>query len=337
MMLSTMLSRHPMIHLRGETHYFDDLRPRVGSKPLAAMTPNERAMVVDYFRSLSHRPYGKRGDPDRGWLTREALLAEAAAYGEGADAAFMAFCLLCAGRFGKHPTIWGEKTPRNVFRIDDIVAAFPRAKVICMVRDPRATVVSYRDWVQKKIADSELARDADFVAAYAEDHLRKQSSYNIVLAVAMWRAAVNAAAAAAARHGPERVRVLRYEDVVADPQAALSDLCGWLGVDYHREMLEVDLANSSYGGARGAGVSASPVDRWREKLSARETGVIQSVAGDAMRRYGYAALPVRLGVLELAQAYLAAPFAAVRAARANKARIASLPLYVWRRMRSAVR
>lgn len=301
------------------------------------MTPAQRDGALDYFRKLAHRPYGKRGDPDKGWLTREALLAEAAQHGQGADAAFMAFCLLHAARFEKRPLIWGEKTPRNVFRVDDIVEAFPGGKVICMVRDPRATVVSYRDWTQKKIADAALAQDADFAAAYAGDHRRKQASYDIVIAVTMWRAAVNAAAAAAAKHGPMRVRVVRYEDVVADPQAMLGGLCDWLGVDYDSAMLDVDLANSSYGGARGAGVSADPVDRWREKLSDQEIGVIQSVAGSAMHKFGYAPLPTRLGPLDLPLAYAAAPLAAARAAFANRARIANLPSYVWRRVRAAIR
>jgi len=337
MMLSTMLSRHPEIHLRGETHYFDDLRPRLGAGAFSAVTPAQRDDAVTYFRKLAHRPYGKRGDPEKGWLTREALLAEAEKHGPGADAIFMAFCRLHAARLGKNPAIWGEKTPRNVFRVDDIVAAFPAAKVVCMVRDPRATVVSYRDWTQKNIADAVLAQDAEFVAAYAEDHRRKQASYNTVIATAMWRAAVSAAAAAAAKHGPVRVRVLRYEDVVADPQATLSDLCGWLGVDFVPDMLEVDLANSSYGEGRGVGVSASPIDRWRKKLSDREIGIIQGVAGGAMRKHGYEAVPIRLGPLDLPLAYAAAPLAAVRAAVANKARIASLPAYVWRRLRAIMR
>ena len=65
-------------------------------------------------------------------------------FGESADAIFAAHCRSQQAARGK--TVWGEKTPRHVFRSKDILGAFPTAKLLVMIRDPRGVVASYRDW-----------------------------------------------------------------------------------------------------------------------------------------------------------------------------------------------
>ena len=64
-MLQSVLRRNPDVRLAGETHYFDDLRPRVIGTRLADLDAADRDASVDYFRALTVRPYGKNGDPAR--------------------------------------------------------------------------------------------------------------------------------------------------------------------------------------------------------------------------------------------------------------------------------
>lgn len=335
-MLSKMLGRHSLVEMAPETHFFDDLRPRLRGDRLAGLEPAALAAAVDHFRALTHRAYGKRGDPERGWLTREALLARAEAGGGTPEALFAAYCQLHAEHHSPAAAVWGEKTPRNAFHIDEILAAFPDARVACMLRDPRACVASYRDWTYQGDGS---ARDADpeFRAAAEADYRRAQLSYHVVIATLTWRATVNLMLDAAARHGPERVRVLRYEAVVADPEAALRGLAAWAGLDYEPDMLEVPLVNSSYAPAAGGGVDARATARWRGKLSDREVNVIQRVAGPAMARAGYAPQPVRAGALDMARAYAGVPLVAARAVMVNRSRVANIPAYAWRRLRAAMK
>lgn len=338
-MMQTVLSSHPRVALASETHYFDDLRPRVGGGPLAAMAPADRDRCLDYFRALASRPYGKGGDPERSPLTRADLRAMAERFGGHADAVFEAFCRRRgAGRDpGQGTPIWGEKTPRHVFRLAEIFAAFPRAKALAMIRDPRAAVVSYRDW-QYHGGYGELETKPGFQAALEADYRRAQLSYHIVLSTLMWRATVNAALEAARRFGPERVRLLRYEDFVADPVAELAALCAWIGVDPDPAMLEVPLHNSSTAGfAPRAGISADPMERWRDRLNPRETGIIQRVAGRTLDRAGYAPVPGMGSALDLVSAYAELPGVVLRATRANRGRVGNLPAYAWRRLRAAVK
>jgi hypothetical protein len=337
-MMQSVLSSHPRVALAPETHYFDDLRPRTGGGPLAAMTPENRDRCLDYFRALASRPYGKGGDAARSPLSRDELLARANALGGTADAAFEAFCRMRGARGREtEAAIWGEKTPRHVFRLAEIFAAFPEARALAMIRDPRAAVVSYRDW-QYRGGYGDLENRPGFQAALEADYRRAQLSYHIVLSTLMWRATVNAAYDAAARFGPERVRLLRYEDFVAAPQDELAAVCAWIGVEPDPVMLEVPLHNSSTAGfAPRAGVSADPMERWRDKLDPRETGIIQRVAGRTLARAGYTAVPGAGSALDLARAYAELPAVVLRATRANHARVGNLPVYAWRRFRAAMK
>ena len=335
-MMQTVLSRHPQVALALETHYFDDLRPRIGGGPLAAMAPADRERCLDYFRALASRPYGKGGDATRSPLARAELLARAGGFGGTADGVFEAFCRM-RGDDRDAAVIWGEKTPRHAFRLAEIFAAFPGAKALAMIRDPRAAVVSYRDW-QYLGGYGALDDKPGFQAALAADYRRAQLSYHIVLSTLMWRATVNATLAAAARFGPERVRLLRYEDFVAAPEAELAALCAWIGIEADPTMLEVPLHNSSSEGfVPHAGVSADQVARWRDKLSDRETGIIQRVAGRTLARAGYAPVPAAGRPIDLVRAYAELPGVVLRATRANRDRVGNLPAYAWRRFRAAMK
>jgi hypothetical protein len=331
-MLRSVLNRSPDIDLAGETHYFDDLRPRLAGKSLRGMTEAERNACADYFRAQTVRPYGAKGDPAQSKLSRETLLAEAEAIGDSSDSVFEAYCRhrLADGT----ARIWGEKTPRHIFRIDEILALYPQAKVICMVRDARGVVASYRDWNYQGGLPTE--DDPDYQGAMKADDARKHASYHILIASLMWRAAANAAFKALARHGADRVRIVRYEDATDAPEEVIRDLSGWLGVGFEESLLNVPLHNSStIKFAPGAGISKAPQNRWREVLSEKEIGVIQQVAGKALQQAGYQILPVRSGVADLAGAYLSVPGAVIRAARANRSRYDSLGKYVMRRLKAA--
>ena len=133
-LMRSMLNNHADIFITGETHYFDDLRVKLAHAAEAPLEPGRGPAMRGLLPGAAHRPYGHGGIPDQGWLAAEDLHAEAARCGEGADAWFEAFCRLGAAREGKPR--WGEKTPRHVYRIPDILARYPEARVIAMLRSP---------------------------------------------------------------------------------------------------------------------------------------------------------------------------------------------------------
>lgn len=328
-LMRALLNRHPDVGLAGETHYFDDLRLRLQGRELTGLTEDDRSSCEQYFMALAHRPYGHDGNADAGWLGRAELRAAADGIGDGADAYFEAFCRLSSQR--RAATRWGEKTPRHVFRIDEILGRYPTARIVAMVRDPRAVVASYRDW---KVDNGgfDLERDPDHQAALERDEQRTRRSYHPILLSLLWRSQAGALDAASARRSAN-VRVVRYEDLVSDPAHTVEDLATWLGLDYLPGMLDVPILNSSFTRfTKGAGVSTEAVERWAKLLTPQEVAAVQSTCGSMMRAFGYtlreAPFTWKVGLL-----WAGVPMAGAQSLHANRARIAGMPRYVLRRVR----
>lgn len=334
-LLRSICNASPDVHVAGETHYFDDLRSRLGAAATSTLPTELARTVADYFLALADRPYGHGGDPSRSPLEQGRLHERAAALGGTGDSYFQAFCQLQATLEGREETrIWGEKTPRHVFRLGEILDRYPDAQTIVMVRDPRSVVASYRDWRNQ----GGLATDTTYDAALDAERRRTQATYDPTIASLAWRASIAAAKAAIARFGPDHVRIQRYEDLVTDPEAQVRDICRWLSIPYHDEMLDVPLHNSSFSSFQSSeGISAVPLRRWVTKLTDGEVAVVQMWCGRDMARLGYDRVEVPGGVRLRLRAAASGAASAVRAVRANRDRAGgSVTRYVARRVRLAL-
>ena len=329
-MMRSILNEHSSIHLVGETHYFDDLRTRQGFAPGFQLVETALLAAVDYFRALDDRPYGLRGNPERSSLSVAELRARSVALGGTSDAVFEAYCRIKAE--WKDAIVWGEKTPRHVFRLAEILDRFPSARIICMVRDPRAVVASYANWSHRRDMPSERADD--FEEAILAERRRTHNSYHPIIAALLWRAAANAAADAQRRFGTDRIRLQRYEDVIEAPENTVREICTWIELEFQPNMLNVPMHNSSFNDFdAAAGLRRDALARWRQTLSPGEIGVVELVAGGAMRNAGYK--PVgRANLVDIAKAGLSLPIGVSRAFLANRDRMEDVPRYVWRRLRA---
>lgn len=144
-----------------------------------------------------------------------------------------------------------EKTPFHLFSLEDISARYPDAQVIGIYRDPRAVILS---WMK-----------------------RKNSSKSLLSAAFSWN---RAARVMLAKQQDRNFKLLKYEDLISQPETTLRDLTDFLGEEFSPALLKEQKANSSFDEDRGkTGFKESSLDRWKTILSPMQIALIDSVCG----------------------------------------------------------
>jgi len=167
-----------------------------------------------------------------------------------------------------------EKTPDNEFRLHAARRWWPGSRLIYLVRDPRAAFNSHA--AKTRGRDTELPVET-FVLHYARS-----------LATALRHCAET----------PGLCLVVKYEDLVTDPEAELRRLCRFLSMEFHPSLLEPTKLGRPWRAAGGAdvtpyGVTASRVGAWRDELEREDVEYIEAFLGKAMMLLGY---PLAAGV-----------------------------------------
>jgi hypothetical protein len=172
-----------------------------------------------------------------------------------------------AARAGKPR--WGDKSLNTERYAPAIFAAYPDARIIHMLRDPRDR--------------------------YASSKTRWEARRGGVGAgVAEWLASVRTAERNVHAF-PGHVLVLRYEDLTRDPQQTMLQVCDFIGEPFTTEMFSFAGApvfrdkgsNSSYGARDVGTIAPDSIGRYRRVLTATDVKFIDVVAADEMERYGY--------------------------------------------------
>ena len=85
---------------------------------------------------------------------------------------------------------------------------------------------------------------------------------------------------------PDRYRVVRFEDLVSEPQAVTESLCAFLGVPFRAAMLRQKVV--SRGEKLGeAGFDAGAAERWRERIGPWDARAIDALLGPRLEQLGY--------------------------------------------------
>ncbi len=164
---------------------------------------------------------------------------------------------------------YGDKTPANVLYVDLLAGAFPKARFLHIVRDGR-----------------------DVVPSLMEMHFGPD---RFGAAALFWRDRVSRGRAGGRRVGADRYREIRYEDLVADPEPVLRDICSFFELPYEPNMLEYhQRADEVLDGLRFThhvqGIRRPPstdVRDWRANLPDHEVQLFEALAGDLLDDFGY--------------------------------------------------
>ncbi|MEO1400868.1 MAG: sulfotransferase [Cyanobacteria bacterium J06635_1] len=165
---------------------------------------------------------------------------------------------------------WGEKTPMHYQHLDQIFDWYPNASVLWLLRDPRAVVSS--------LLRAHWASDyTDENARLWDQSLRDYERY--------WCSNV-------------RVKQVRYETLLTQPQTCLKQICEFLDVPYipdlinRRSLANSPIVNRPKWAANHlhqalAPLEMTPLEKWKQQLSRARVEIIEQISRDAMARYGY--------------------------------------------------
>lgn len=195
---------------------------------------------------------------------REALIAAAPTTFPDAMRALFAAIAAAAGK-----SRYGDKTPGYVARIPALAHLFPEARFLHVIRDGRDSSLSYLD--------------------------RGYGPRDVAEAAIRWESRVRRGRADGTDLGPARYTELRYEDLVADPAAALAPVCTFLGMPYAPEMLRYheradQLLAVTRDPERFAHLAAPPTGGlrdWRTQMAAGDLALFEAIAGRTLAALGY--------------------------------------------------
>jgi hypothetical protein len=154
----------------------------------------------------------------------------------------------------------------NTPRVGAVERSLPGSAYVFIVRDPR------------DVLSSQLKRKFDRPVRTVATH---------------WTRYVARFRRFAARH-PDRTALIRYEDLVADRDAALTTIFGAIGLDYGEEVVRFYESNASIHGTRhnnapsvGQDLYHTSVGRWRNELDPRQAAKIVRRCRRHMTALGY--------------------------------------------------
>ena len=185
-----------------------------------------------------------------------------------------------AAREGKHR--WLEKTAVDAFHVDAIARICGNhANFICVTRHGLDVACSMQDWCAKSQAyPAELHR-------YIQRTPRPYEAF-----AQAWADTTQAISAFAADH-PDNAISVRYEDLVADPEAEMRRLLDFLG-----EKFEADAFAGALGARDAKGfsdwrsfaksqVDDASVGRWKTALSPETAGTLAPIVNAMLAQHGY--------------------------------------------------
>lgn len=171
---------------------------------------------------------------------------------------------------------WGDKTPLHTQFTDQIFELFPEAFIINLVRDPRAVISSAKRNLKNK------REGTDF---WITDDLDKT--------IERWRWEFGLIKQFTSKYPNNSVLVI-YEELVANPEPMLEQLCGQLGIEFEPEMLnyhkdrkkETDKM-TEWHKETAKPVNPKNIDKWRSELSDDEVATIEDKLKAEMTEMGY--------------------------------------------------
>lgn len=248
-LVKSILTAHPDLYVMPETFFFQSILPRIAHCENAPWSAADSWWLAESgVTPKSIKPFVKK-------LLKKGYSPK---------------CSLLIGIFDFHQSrnaskSIGEKTPDHIQHLEAIRFCFPDARIIQVVRDPRAVLASFR-----KVK----------VGSNAVFEVVKEWSQAIVV-LEKWQ-------------GTEGFLKISYEDLVEKPEVTLKSICETLGVPWSRQLLEYHRRSDkgyaleqTHHANTLRPLFADSLDSWHNELSDIDVALVEWALSEKMLRQGY--------------------------------------------------
>jgi len=229
--LQSILTAHPQLNISTETHFlssalhdgFIKTANKIGD---LKDDKNLEALVDKMFNNQIFGAFWKR----RILKNKESILEKF----KHSDRMFKSLfqIIIEEDKLQNNKTIAGEKTPSHLYHVDTLLAWFPGAKVIQIIRHPT------------KVLASEMHKNLK------PDHPLKKGNvfYNLSLlfyVLINWNNAIKLDKKYKKKY-PLNYMSVKYEDLMNDHENNVVRLCKFLNIQFYKEMLNPPVRGSSF-------------------------------------------------------------------------------------------
>jgi len=273
-LMARVLGKGPNAVVLRETHLFREFGGYLLKGPNRTLPRNSVIKIAERFGAIQrHSYYGRH----RGVSVEEEYPGLLDNWEQVNTPTKLIEYLLFSKADGK---VVVDQTPNHVFCLDLIRSHFSNARILNMVRDPRAVVYSQKN----KWRTAKRKKEAPFFEV-----VRSWCNYHPLTQALLWKRSIDAFQDHASRHEDDACLTVRFEQFVRQPDEVLRQVTGFCGISFREDMLDVDLSGSSNIAGRHAGFVTEVTNRWPSGLSASERWLIERIAGEQLNRFDHCA------------------------------------------------
>jgi len=275
-LMSRILGQHSRVHSSNELHYFGDLFDIAQDREASTVLDHTQATSLSAKLLARERAGVWRGTPEEG----DQLLAQKIVQsmigeltGTAVFHATIARVLQSTGA-----DCFCEHTPRNIFYADYLLQKNPNAKIIHMIRDPRAVLASQKHRWKRRFLDK--------VNIPLRETIRVRLGFHPVTTTKLWQKATHAALSL---EDNPRVMLVQYEDLVRHPEEVVARVAEFAGLRHEAAMTAIQKMGSSHKTSQldQHGLTTESIERWRDSLSVGEIATCERLTTSLRQRFGY--------------------------------------------------
>lgn len=275
-MLSRILGNHSLIHSFNELHFFEQ---QINPNKINDTTNKSHAELLNLLeRLLTSSRDGYFANVISGNYKAEAEKIISSTRDKNATSIYEAFLHYetnCAKKI-----IPCEQTPRYLFFAKEILKAFPDARMVNIIRDPRDVLLSQKNkWKRRYLG-------AKNIPIY--EAMRAWVNYHPYTITRLW---VSAVRTAKTHENKNQFLTLKFEDILENPDDNIKVLCEFIGVEFENTMLNIPQIGSSNSTdkVRKFGIDSARANSWRSEggLTRTEISICQNIATSEMVSLGY--------------------------------------------------